>query len=109
MNPNRDAFHLALVIAALFLAFLVVLGIAAWNTRIAFLPLAPKPTPPPAASPSLRFLPFSTFPQFPAFFVFGVVSSSHQHNPAGMPAACGHPAPLGVAAPGFSFLRIARR
>lgn len=43
MSDNRDAFRLCLVIATLFALFLVVLGIAAWNTRIAFLPLTPKP------------------------------------------------------------------
>lgn len=45
MKPNRDAFHALLLVSTLFALFLVVLGIAAWNTRIAFLPLTPKPSP----------------------------------------------------------------
>jgi len=46
---NRDAFHALLIVSALFALFLVVLGIAAWNTRIAFMPLVPKA---PAAAPA---------------------------------------------------------
>ncbi len=46
-RANRDAFKLALVIGTLFALFLVALILAAWNTRIAFLPLAPKTPPPP--------------------------------------------------------------
>ena len=44
-RPNRDAFHALLIFALIFALFLVALIIAAWNTRIAFLPLTPKATP----------------------------------------------------------------
>jgi hypothetical protein len=84
-RPNRDAFQLAIVIGSLFLAFLIVLGIAAWNTRIAFLPLTPKAASTPAAAPAGAVL-----------RNFGV---SKQAGPAQL---VGTPAPLGVAAPGFA-------
>ncbi len=41
-RANRDAFHLALLLIVLLGMLITVIGIAAWNTRIAFIPLAPK-------------------------------------------------------------------
>lgn len=76
MSDNRDAFRLCLVIATLFALFLIVLGIAAWNTRIAFLPLTPKP-PVVSALPSRGVVTrgFS-----------GVVGSSNLRAPTGVSA-----------------------
>ena len=42
-RANRDAFHALLIVSGLFALFLLALIIAAWNTRIAFFPLTPKP------------------------------------------------------------------
>jgi hypothetical protein len=39
---NRDAFHALLIVSALFALFLAAVIVAAWNTRIAFLPIAPR-------------------------------------------------------------------
>lgn len=84
MTPNRDAFHLALMVGGLFLAFLIVLGIAAWNTRIAFLPLTPKAPAAPAATTSLHL---------PAVGPGkGVIVTEQRLPPLGV-AAAGHPSP----------------
>lgn len=87
---NRDAFRLAMVIAGLFLAFLIVLGIAAWNTRIAFMPLVPKAQ----TQSSARLSDFSS--QLSAFQTSRLVMSGC------LGVISNSPAPLGVAAPGTS-------
>lgn len=62
IGHNRDAFRLALIIALLFALFLIVLGIAAWNTRIAFMPLVPKSPAPAGKVFSLSAAGFSICP-----------------------------------------------
>jgi hypothetical protein len=42
---NRDAFHLAIMISVLFALFLIVLGIAAYNSRFMLMPLVPRAEP----------------------------------------------------------------
>lgn len=54
---NRDAFYALLIVSLLFALFLVALIIAAWNTRIAFLPLMPKSPAPAAEKTQFTFAP----------------------------------------------------